>query len=76
MAFLLNLVLVSIDFRLCFLFALRSVLIFSVDFAKILSVILFANFLFALLSVMMIAFCNVGSKRRFAQCTDEIIFVR
>ena len=65
MEFLLNLVrFVSMDFRLCFLFALQSVRIFSDVLAKLLFVILFANFLFAQLSVMMIAFCNVGSKRR------------
>ena len=73
MSFLLNLVLVvSMNFRLCFLFAPQSVLIFSVDLAKLLCVILFANLLYALLSVMVIAHCNVGSKGRLL---DALIFV-
>ena len=65
MEFLLNLVrFVSMDFRLCFLCALQSVLIFFDVFAKLLSVILFAYFLYALLFVMVIPYCNVGSKCR------------
>ena len=42
-------------FQSLILFALQSVRIFSVVFAKLLTVILFANFLYALLSVMVIA---------------------
>ena len=64
---------VSMDFRLCFLFALQSVLIFSVVFAKLLCVILFANFLYALSSVMVIAYCNVGSLCRLL---NALIFAR
>ena len=64
---------VSVNFILSFLFALQSVLIFSVAFATLLCVILFANFLYAQLSVMVIAYCNVGSLCRLL---NALIFAR